>query len=115
MCPSRLKFQSELSQYECQPLEEVVSITTHRLVVDKTDIVVICLGTYISKPDETEPSEGNLLVFRADRSSSSDSQPSLVASAPINGCAYSVVTVNGLIAAAVNSSVYYYLLSNFVS
>ncbi|KAJ7935407.1 CPSF A subunit region-domain-containing protein, partial [Mycena leptocephala] len=100
---------SPLSQYNCAADEEITCITTLSLTQDKDVTAFFCLGTYTLKSDESEPETGRLLVFTAypqrAESWSSNAELSLAASTDVRGCVYSITTVNGLIAAGVNSAV----------
>ncbi|KAJ7164666.1 CPSF A subunit region-domain-containing protein [Mycena crocata] len=99
-----------LSQYNCDSGEEITCVTTLTLQQDDESTAFFCLGTYMLSSDESVPGEGRVLVFTAyppggQSRSSSNVQLLLAASADVQGCVYSVTTVNGLIAAGVNSAV----------
>ncbi|KAJ7288527.1 CPSF A subunit region-domain-containing protein [Mycena rebaudengoi] len=100
---------SHLSQYNCEPDEEITCLATLTLKRDEESTSYFCLGTYTVDFSEKIPTEGRLLVFSAyppgAHARSSNVQLSLLASADVRGCVYSVATVNGLIAAGVNSAV----------
>lgn len=66
-----------------------------------------CLGTFVCRDGEIEPSNGRLLIFTA-KPTSSSLLLSLVAEVETKGCVYALAIVNGMngmIAAAVNSAV----------
>jgi DNA damage-binding protein 1 len=84
--------------------EEITAVTTLCPLVGGSRMPLFCLGTFTYEPDEKEPSNGRLLIFTA-FPSSSNMQLSLVASADVKGCVYSLALVNDTIVAAVNSSV----------
>lgn len=64
-----------------------------------------CVGTYVYKAGEVEPSAGRLMVFTASTSTSSNLALSLMASTKVPGCVYALTVVQNQIVAAVNSSV----------
>lgn len=98
---------SDLSTFNCETDEEITALTTlSPLVGDKT-MPLFCLGTFTYEPDEKEPTNGRLLIFTAFQSASS-LQLSLIASADVKGCVYSLALINDTIVAAVNSSVMLY-------
>ncbi|KAJ7134358.1 CPSF A subunit region-domain-containing protein [Mycena epipterygia] len=92
-----------ISQYNCQTDEEITCVTTLTLQTDERSTAFFCLGTYMFRSDESVPGEGRLLVFTA--YSSGGMELSLAASVDVPGCVYTVTTVNGFIAAGVNSAV----------
>ncbi|KAJ7430159.1 CPSF A subunit region-domain-containing protein [Mycena latifolia] len=100
---------NHISQYNCDTDEEITCVTTLTLEMDNESIAFFCLGTYMFHSDESVPGEGRLLVFNAyppgTHSRSSHVELSLATSKHVEGCVYSVTTVNGLIAAGVNSAV----------
>ncbi|KAJ6557241.1 CPSF A subunit region-domain-containing protein [Mycena vulgaris] len=100
---------NHISQYNCDTDEEITCLTTLTLEIDDQSTPFFCLGTYMFRSDESVPREGRILVFTAYppgiQSRSSNVELSLAASAVVEGCVYSVTTVNGLLAAGVNSAV----------
>lgn len=66
-----------------------------------------CLGTFIYKSEETEPSSGRLLLFTAipDLLKKSSLNLLMLTSAEVNGCVYALGAVGHNIVAAVNSAV----------
>ncbi|KAJ7695700.1 mono-functional DNA-alkylating methyl methanesulfonate N-term-domain-containing protein [Mycena rosella] len=100
---------NHISQYNCETDEEITCVTTLTLETDDESTAFFCLGTYTFRSEESVPAEGRLLVFTAyppgAQSRSSNVELSLAASEDVEGCVYSVTTVNGLIAAGVNSAV----------
>jgi len=96
-----------LGQYHCEPDEEITSVETFNLNVEGREVPFFCLGTLIYDPEEKEPSKGRLLVFTATTSPSKVStlELSMLASARVKGCVFSLKIVNKKIVAAVNSSV----------
>ncbi|KAJ6584701.1 CPSF A subunit region-domain-containing protein [Mycena capillaripes] len=100
---------SNLSQYTCEPNEEITCVTTLTLKQGDESTAFFCLGTYSFQSDESVPEAGRLLVFTA-HPQSSNVELSLAASTDVRGCVYSITTVNGLIAAGVNSEVMLYHL-----
>jgi DNA damage-binding protein 1 len=95
---------SVLSTFNCETDEEITAVTTLCPLVGDKQIPLFCLGTFNYEPEEKEPSNGRLLIFTA-FSSSSNVQLSLVTSADVKGCVYSLALVNDAIVATVNSSV----------
>ena len=100
----RTERASELSTFNCETDEEITAVSTLSPLIDGKSMPLFCLGTFTYEPDEREPTSGRLLIFTAFESSS-NLQLSLVASAEVKGCVYSLALVNDTIVAAVNSSV----------
>ncbi|KAJ7645598.1 mono-functional DNA-alkylating methyl methanesulfonate N-term-domain-containing protein [Mycena polygramma] len=105
---------SHLSQYNCEPDEEITCVTSLTLKQGDASTPFFCLGTYVFRPEEKTPEAGRLLVFTAyphkAETWSSNLELSLAASADVQGCVYAITTVNGLIAAGVDSAVMLYQL-----
>ncbi|KAL0066188.1 hypothetical protein AAF712_006813 [Marasmius tenuissimus] len=95
--------------FEGNPHEIPMSMTTLTLSVPEDDdrITCFCLGTAIIRLEETEPSEGRIVLFSAKPGTSSSNNFSLVthAAEDVKGAVYSLAVVNDLLVAAVNSSV----------
>ncbi|KDR82646.1 hypothetical protein GALMADRAFT_837022 [Galerina marginata CBS 339.88] len=103
---------SRLGQYQCEPDEEIASVTSFTATVENQEKPFFCLGTMVYKAEEKEPSSGRLLVFTAytatNSSRTSSLELSLVASTEVEGCVYALKNVNGRLVAAVNSSILLY-------
>ncbi|KAJ8080825.1 hypothetical protein PM082_017660 [Marasmius tenuissimus] len=99
----------EYDRFNCSPHEIPMSMTTLTLSVPEDDdrITCFCLGTAIIRLEETEPSEGRIVLFSAKPGTSSSNNFSLVthAAEDVKGAVYSLAVVNDLLVAAVNSSV----------
>jgi hypothetical protein len=68
----------------------------------------ICIGTVFHIFGEKEPSQGRLLLFKADldaRLSRKQRQLKQISELDVKGCVYALARVNGLLAAAIGPSV----------
>ncbi|KAF8895272.1 CPSF A subunit region-domain-containing protein [Infundibulicybe gibba] len=104
-----------LGQFNCDPDEEIFSITTFAPTIGDKTQSLFCVGTYLYREDETEPSQGRLIIFRtttADgRTGPSTLQLSLLTSKQLRGCVTALTIVDDMILAAVNSSVLLFRLA----
>jgi hypothetical protein len=69
---------------------------------------IICAGTVVLKFGEKEPSQGRLLLFKAEldaRLSRTKRQMKQISELDVKGCAYALARVNGLLAAAIGAAV----------
>ena len=69
---------------------------------------VICVGTVFLKFGEKEPSQGRLLLFKAEldaRLSRTKRQLKQISELDVKGCVYALARVNGLLAAAIGPAV----------
>jgi hypothetical protein len=69
---------------------------------------VICVGTVFLKFGEKEPSQGRLLLFKAEldaRLSRKRRQLKQISELDVKGCVYALARVNGLLAAAIGPAV----------
>jgi hypothetical protein len=69
---------------------------------------VICVGTVFIKFGEKEPSQGRLLLFKAEldaRLSRTKRQLKQISELDVKGCVYALARVNGLLAAAIGPAV----------
>ncbi|KAJ3923618.1 CPSF A subunit region-domain-containing protein [Lentinula edodes] len=73
---------------------------------------LLCVGTFSLRLDETEPTSGKILLFEIQHASSTLIQLKRVAAEDVGGCVYSLVVIDGLLAAAINSSVSLYRVSS---
>ncbi|TFK40691.1 CPSF A subunit region-domain-containing protein [Crucibulum laeve] len=98
---------AQLAKFNCEPDEEITSLTTFPLPTEGNATPLFCVGTYFYKADDKEPASGRILIFTAHETpgQSPTLQLSLVASQYVKGCVYAIVTVKNKIIAAVNSSV----------
>ena len=55
----------ELSSYECEPDEEVISVSVVDLTVDGNKLTYFAAGTMVFEGDQVEPSAGRILLFEA--------------------------------------------------
>jgi len=100
-----------LCQFACQADEEV---TTIQMIPSSGD-TVICVGTVFLKFGEKEPSQGRLLLFKAEldaRLSRKRRQLKQISELDVKGCVYALARVNGLLAAAIGPAVFLYKLDN---
>ncbi|KAJ7644328.1 CPSF A subunit region-domain-containing protein [Roridomyces roridus] len=98
---------NNISQFNCEPDEEVTCVTIITLEQDDGESTpFFCVGTCTSGSEEKIPGNGRLLIFSAYPTEASRSNPqlALAASADVHGCVYAVTTVKGLIAIGVNSA-----------
>jgi DNA damage-binding protein 1 len=101
-------YSEDLSQFNCEPDEEITALETLSLTSDghAHGLSYICVGTFFYQADETEPTEGRVLVFRTyEVPPSSSQQLSLVTSVQVEGCVYAMANANGMLAVAINASV----------
>ncbi|KAF9267572.1 hypothetical protein L218DRAFT_895037 [Marasmius fiardii PR-910] len=103
----------DLGKFDCNPDEVGLSLTTMTCTFSDPDETrsFFCLGTMFMNPSDLEPREGRIIILSAD-SSSSSSNLLLTDEAAVRvyGGVYSMGVINGLLAAAVNSSVILYRL-----
>jgi DNA damage-binding protein 1 len=69
---------------------------------------VICVGTVFFKFGEKEPSQGRLLLFKAEldaRLSRKKRQLKQISELNVQGCVYALARVNGLLVAAIGPTV----------
>ncbi|KAK7464711.1 hypothetical protein VKT23_005917 [Stygiomarasmius scandens] len=103
----------ELARFTCDDNEQIMSLTLLKNT-DADERKFFCVGTAYLRDEEREPSQGRILVFSfyQDRNSPSVYQLSVAIDEKVKGCVYSLVTMtNGILAAAINSSVALYRLS----
>ena len=94
-----------LCQFTSQTYEEV---TTVQMIPSSEGDTVICIGTVIFKPGEKEPSQGRLLLLKAEldaRLSRKRRQLKQISELYVKGCVYALARVNGLLAAAIGPGV----------
>jgi hypothetical protein len=94
-----------LCQFTCQTDEEV---TTIQMIPSSEGDTVICVGTVFLKFGEKEPSQGRLLLFKAEldaRLSRKSRQLKKISELDVKGCVYALARVNGLLAAAIGPAV----------
>ena len=93
-----------LCQFTCKTDEEV---TTIQMIPSEGD-TVICAGTVFLKLGEKEPSQGRLLLFKAEldaKLSRKSRQLKQISELDVKGCVYALARVNGLLAAAIGPAV----------
>ncbi|GAW02346.1 uv-damaged dna-binding [Lentinula edodes] len=93
-----------LAQAELQQDEQIMSLAVLQHL--------LCVGTFSLRLDETEPTSGKILLFEVQHASSTLIQLKRVAATDVGGCVYSLVVIDGLLAAAINSSVSLYRVSS---
>ena len=99
------KLRTVLCQFTCQNNEEVTAIQMIPLPEGET---AICIGTVFFKAGEKEPSQGRLLLLTAEIDatlSKTKRQLKKIAEMDARGCVYALTRANGLLAAAIGSSV----------
>ncbi|KAJ3896557.1 CPSF A subunit region-domain-containing protein [Lentinula edodes] len=102
-----------LAQAELQQDEQIMSLTVLQVKDNNnTSQQLFCVGTFSLRLDETEPTSGKILVFEVQQASSTLIQLKRVAAEDVSGCVYSLVVIDGLLAAAINSSVSLYRVSS---
>ncbi|KAI0084181.1 CPSF A subunit region-domain-containing protein [Irpex rosettiformis] len=92
---------TDLSQFNCETDEDVTAVKS----LSGSSIsasAAFCVGTLRAQVGEREPSLGRLLLFEI---SGPAKDLKLISSREVDGCVYAIDAVNGLIAAAVNTSV----------
>ena len=98
-------FRTVLCQFTSKNDEEV---TTVKMIPLSKGDTAICIGTVFHKFGEKEPSQGRLLLFKAEldaRLSRKKRQLKLISELDVNGCVYALAPVNGLLAAAIGPTV----------
>ncbi|KAI0917003.1 hypothetical protein AcV5_007593 [Taiwanofungus camphoratus] len=99
---------NQLAQFVCEPGEEISAILALPVGEDHSS-PCFCIGTVQLRADETEPSHGRIIAFAfgSNEGSVSSKTPILhiVAMTDVQGCVYQLANVDGMIAAAVNTSV----------
>ncbi|EGN98024.1 hypothetical protein SERLA73DRAFT_109335 [Serpula lacrymans var. lacrymans S7.3] len=98
---------ARLGQFRCDPNEEITALGVVSVTLERSIGTYICAGTY-KYVDEVEPSQGRLLVFDAEDGSLLREKITMAVSLEVRGCVYAVGSVNGMIIAAINSSVVVY-------
>jgi DNA damage-binding protein 1 len=93
-----------LGQYDCGQEEEITAVHTLLVPFDEGTLPCFAVGSCRYKAGETEPTEGQLLVFWV-HSDGSSAKLAPATSTPLNGCTYAFADINGMIAVAVGSSV----------
>jgi len=96
---------TQLGQYDCGQEEEITAIHTLSVPHQKCSLPCFAVGSCKYESGETEPKRGQLMVFRVHHESFSPPKLILAASTQVYGCIFALTTVDGMIAAAVNSSV----------
>jgi hypothetical protein len=94
-----------LCQFTCKTDEEV---TTVQMIPSSEGDTVICVGTVFLKFGEKEPSQGRLLLFKAELDANLSRKSRQLKQMPeldIKGCVYALARVNGLLAAAIGPAV----------
>ncbi|KAJ7579305.1 CPSF A subunit region-domain-containing protein [Mycena floridula] len=96
-----ISFRNQLGQFDLEVNEQVGSLA---LLILPKGTSLFCIGTWIYKENEREPSEGRIVIFTAERMGQNLQLKFLVAR-EVKAAVYSLAVVNGMIAAAANSSV----------
>ncbi|KAJ4488025.1 CPSF A subunit region-domain-containing protein [Lentinula aciculospora] len=102
-----------LAQAELQQNEHLMSITVLNVHINNDDgnndsQPLFCVGTFFVRLDESEPTSGRILLFKAHQTGPTWAHLRCVATEDVAGCVYSLVAINGFLAAAINSSVSLY-------
>lgn len=100
-----MRFCLELGEYNCGQEEEITAIHTLSVPYQKCSLPCFIVGSCKYEPGDVEPKRGQLMIFRVHCEGSSRPKLTLAASAQMNGCIFALTVVDGMIAAAVNSSV----------
>ncbi|KAI0335819.1 hypothetical protein GY45DRAFT_705258 [Cubamyces sp. BRFM 1775] len=102
---------SQLHHFQCKPDEEPSSVLA--LPGDGSgSSPAFCLGTVVIRPEEREPSRGRLVLFSL-TSVDGSRLLSVLASHETSGCVYALAQISdGVIAAAINSSVVIFKIRN---
>ncbi|KAF7291738.1 CPSF-A domain-containing protein [Mycena chlorophos] len=112
--PRDLTKSTAISQYEYKESEEITAVTMLTAKHGDDATACFCVGSYVVSSEEQEPKTGRLTVFAAHPIGSdqraSNLQLHTLAFVDVPGCLYSLATVNGLVAAGVNSIVFVYRL-----
>ncbi|KAG7088601.1 hypothetical protein E1B28_012575 [Marasmius oreades] len=101
-----------LSRFTCYHDEFAMSLTTMTCTFVEPDETrsFFCLGTAVINPSDLEPKEGRIVILGTNSASSSNLSLADHVKLRVNGGVYSMGVINGLLAAAVNSSVILYRL-----
>ncbi|KAJ7069995.1 mono-functional DNA-alkylating methyl methanesulfonate N-term-domain-containing protein [Mycena amicta] len=108
---------TQISELEFKEADEITCVTI--LPIGKEATPCFAVGSYIVNPQESEPTSGCLRILSAHPIGADPRSSSLalemLASADVNGCLYSIATINGMIAVGVNSAVLLFRLDIDVS
>ncbi|KAG5639200.1 hypothetical protein H0H81_005679 [Sphagnurus paluster] len=100
---------SVLANFNCDTNEEVSSLATYSPSFDGKAMPLFCVGTYVYKNEEMEPTEGRLMIFSAYVPEAQSKTPALqlfpVAQKDVKGCVYAMTIIDDMIVVAVNSAV----------
>ncbi|KAH7926445.1 hypothetical protein BV22DRAFT_1118853 [Leucogyrophana mollusca] len=102
---------TKVSHVKLKENEEVLSLQNLAVSLKTGPTSYLCAGTMIFAEEETEPSDGRLILLAPD-TSRAQMQVVVVASEHVKGCVYAIASTCGMIAAAVNSSVVVYRPEN---
>jgi DNA damage-binding protein 1 len=108
MClQSSIKSSSDLAHWNGDTEEELTSLHTLTADVNGHSTALFCVGTVYNSFEEREAAKGRLLIFMAESQApiSPNLRLTLVTSEDVQGCVYALASVNGMVAAAINSSV----------
>ncbi|PCH40170.1 hypothetical protein WOLCODRAFT_67201 [Wolfiporia cocos MD-104 SS10] len=98
---------NQIATFTCEPDEEISAV----LALPEPPKHLgscFCVGTVQFQAGQQEPSSGRILLFALDKQRDMDSaipELRLVASTPVKGCVYQLVSIEEVIIAAVNTSV----------
>lgn len=98
-------FFAVLAQVDLQADEHIMSLAVLDVTVNDKLQPLFCVGTTFLRNDEMEPSSGRILLFEPTQPSPTVTQLRRVASDNVSGCVYSLAVIDGMLAAAINSSV----------
>lgn len=100
-----IHFSAVLAQVDLQNDEHIMSLAVLNVTVNDKLQPLFCVGTTFLRNDEMEPSSGRILLFEPTQPSPTVTQLRRVASDNVSGCVYSLAVIDGMLAAAINSSV----------
>ncbi|KIK59844.1 hypothetical protein GYMLUDRAFT_74297 [Collybiopsis luxurians FD-317 M1] len=94
-----------LAQVDFDHNEHVMSSVVINIIVNDQAKPLFCVGTMIFHPEELETTSGRIHLYEAYQPSPSMMQLRRVASENVGGCVYNLAVIEGMLAAAVNSSI----------
>ena len=94
-----------LSSFTCEPGEEITATLALPGTDEHPSPSSICIGTVEFQVGEREPSAGRIILFSLEPNAGTKPTRKMLVSHDVGGCVYQLANVEGMIAAAVNTSV----------
>jgi len=103
-----------LGHFLCDVDEDVTAVQVLPLQQRGKESLHFCAGTMIYQSGDDEPSQGRILLFESS-AKGDENQNWLSTFCNVSGCVYALAPLQGLIAAAINTSVELYALEDGIS